>query len=158
MSAPLSPPSGGDRGDAEPRVRAALAACLADDPDTYRNAYLEAVSTLCAGVRLFMPVMADEAGEIGAVKLTNEQGSTALLAFTGIDSLTAWDSRARPVPGLLPDLAATVTEVQAGALLIDAAGPAPLVLGPDVLGPIEHGGKLVKFADGWGWVRREDLS
>ena len=157
VSAPLSP-TGGDRGDADPRVRAALAACLTDDPDTYRNAYLEAISTLCAGVRLFMPVMTDEVGEIGAVKLTNGQGSTALLAFTGIDSLTAWDSRARPVPGPLPDLAATVTEVQADALLIDVAGPAPLVLGPDVLGPIEHGGKLVKFADGWGWVRREDPS
>ena len=93
VSAPLSP-TGGDRGDADPRVRAALAACLTDDPDTYRNAYLEAISTLCAGVRLFMPVMTDEVGEIGAVKLTNGQGSTALLAFTGIDSLTAWDSRA----------------------------------------------------------------
>ncbi|MDO4413244.1 SseB family protein [Cutibacterium sp.] len=140
-------------GEADPRVRAALAACLTDDPDTYRNAFLEAVSTLCAGARLFMPVMADDDGQIGAVKLTNDQGSTALLAFSGIDSLTAWDSRARPVPGSLPDVAATVSEVQADVLLIDVAGPAPLVLGPDVLGPLGQGGKLVKFEESWGWVR-----
>ena len=81
-------------GDADPRARAVLATCLTDDPEVYRQSYLEAVSTLCAGVRLFMPVMADEEGEIGAVKLTNKLGNTALLAFTGIDSLTAWDSRA----------------------------------------------------------------
>ncbi len=109
-------------GDADPRARAVLATCLTDDPEVYRQSYLEAVSTLCAGVRLFMPVMADEEGEIGAVKLTNKLGNTALLAFTGIDSLTAWDSRARPVPGRLPDLAATVTEVAADALLIACGG------------------------------------
>lgn len=73
-------------GDADPRARAVLATCLTDDPEVYRQSYLEAVSTLCAGVRLFMPVMADEEGEIGAVKLTNKLGNTALLAFTGIDS------------------------------------------------------------------------
>ena len=59
MSVPLSP-TGGDMGDADPRARAVLATCLTDDPEVYRQSYLEAVSTLCAGVRLFMPVMADE--------------------------------------------------------------------------------------------------
>ena len=145
-------------GDADPRVRAALAACFTDDPDAYRRSYLAAVSTLCAGARLFMPVMTDAEGEIGAVKLTNEQGSTALLAFTGIDSLTAWDSRARPVPGRLPELAATVTEVGADALLLDVAGPAPLVIGSDVLKPIEGGRRLVKLDDGWGWACSGDLA
>jgi len=105
-----------------------------------------------------MPVMTDAEGEIGAVKLTNEQGSTALLAFTGIDSLTAWDSRARPVPGRLPELAATVTEVGADALLLDVAGPAPLVIGSDVLKPIEGGRRLVKLDDGWGWACSRDLA
>ncbi|MSS46415.1 SseB family protein [Cutibacterium sp. WCA-380-WT-3A] len=138
-------------GDADPQVRGALAACLTDD--AYRTSYLEAVSTLCAGARLFMPVLADEDGDMGAVKLTNEHGSTALLAFTGIDSLMAWDSRARPVPGSLSDLAATVTEVGADALLIDVAGPAPFVIGADVLTPIEKGARLVKLDDGWGWMR-----
>lgn len=50
-------------GDADPRARAVLATCLTDDPEVYRQSYLEAVSTLCAGVRLFMPVMADEEGK-----------------------------------------------------------------------------------------------
>ena len=145
-------------GDADPRARAVLATCLTDDPEVYRQSYLEAVSTLCAGVRLFMPVMADEEGEIGAVKLTNKLGNTALLAFTGINSLTAWDSRARPVPGRLPELAATVTEVGADALLLDVAGPAPLVIGSDVLKPIEGGRRLVKLDDGWGWACSRDLA
>ena len=126
VSAPLSPPSGGDRGDAEPRVRAALAACLADDPDTYRNAYLEAVSTLCAGARLFMPVMADEAGEIGAVKLTNEQGSTALLAFTGIGSTRPGARCPRP------DRARRKTREVRGRLGLGAQGGPLLTQGPGV--------------------------
>lgn len=44
-----------------------------------------------------------------------------------------------------------MTEVAADALLIDVAGPAPLVIGTDVLKPIEDGGRLVKLDDGWGW-------
>ena len=145
-------------GDADPQVRAALASCLTDDAAAYRTSYLEAISILCADARLFMPVMANKEGELGAVKLTNEHGNTALLAFTGIDSLTAWDSRARPVPGPPPDLAATVAEVGAEALLIDVAGPAPFVIGADVLKPIEDGAHLVKLNDGWGWMHSVGVS
>ena len=89
-----------------------------------------------------MPVMADEEGEIGAVKLTNKLGNTALLASTGIDSLTAWDSRARPVPGRLPDLAATVTEVAFAGLAsgdLARAGHLETLLRPGVALHLGHG-------------------
>lgn len=149
-------PSGGDLGEPDEGVRKAMAAA------TDRRGYLDAVVALC-GCRLFMPMMApgsrtSDGGtgvqESGAVLLTNAQGSTALLAFTGADSMVAWDSRARPVPGTLDDLAATVGEVGAEALLVDVAGPVPLVLGPDLLAPLSQGGRLVRLRDrGYGWLK-----
>lgn len=33
----------------------------------------------------------------------------------------------------------------------------PLVIGTDVLKPIEDGGRLVKLDDGWGWARSGGL-
>lgn len=151
-------PSAGDLGEPDERVREAMAAA------TDRQGYLDAVAALC-GCRLFMPVMApgsrtSDGGtgvqESGAVLLTNEQGSTALLAFTGADSMVAWDSRARPVPGTLDDLAATVEEAGAEALLVDVAGPVPLVIGPDLLSPLAQGRRLVRLRDGgYGWLKVE---
>lgn len=144
----LDPDAHADLGAPDPVVRAAMAATRdADDP---REAYLDAVVALCTA-RFFMPVMG-EGRELGAVKLTNAQGRTALLAFTGIDSLTAWDARARPVPGHLDDLAATVTEAGADVLLLDVAGPTPVVLGPELLGPLEEGRRLVRTGDGFAWL------
>lgn len=151
----LLPPSG-DLGEPDEGVRAAIAGA------TTREGYLDAVVAMCAS-RLIMPVMAPGSSvageptgvhESGAVLLTNRAGSTALLAFTGGDSMRDWDARARPVPGTLDDLAATVQEAGAQALLIDVAGPAPLVIGPDLVGPLSQGRRLVRLPDGgYGWLQ-----
>lgn len=146
---------GGDLGGADPRVRAAVAAA------TTRTGYLDAVVVLCSS-RLLMPVMspgtpapqgATAVTELGAAVLTNEAGESALLCFTGLDSLQAWDARARPVPGTLDDLAATVPQAGATSLLIDVAGPVPMVIGPDLTAPLSQGRRLVRLEGGYGWLQ-----
>lgn len=76
-----------------------------------------------------------------------------LLAFTGLDALIAWEPRARPVPATLDDLAATVLETGASALLIDPAGPVPFVIGDDLVAQLSQGRRLVELDDGgFGWA------
>ena len=75
-------------------------------------------------------------------------GERALLAFTGLDALRAWDATARLVPCTLDDLAATVAEAGAVALLLDIAGPVPFTLEGEVLAALSSGQRLVEFDDG----------
>ncbi len=148
----------GDRGDADPVVREALAA-VGEEATTYLNA----VEALCAA-RLFVPVVAtgddssdgpdpDRHAELAAVSVQADDGRRALLAFTGIDSLQAWEARARPVPGTLDDVCATVVEAEASALLVDVAGPVPFVIESDLVAELAQGKRLVRLEDGgYGWL------
>lgn len=142
----------GDHGDPDPQVRGALAD--ASTPD----AYARAVAALC-GARLLMPVVArgkenpGDPAELAAVMLTAQSGKTALLAFTGLDSLSAWDAGARPVPCTLDEAAATAVETGSTALLVDVAGPARLVIEEDLLAELAAGRRLVELEDGgFGWL------
>lgn len=147
----------GDTGDPDPAVRAALAGVR--DADTY----LRAVAALCTS-RLLLPILADgdDSGdgpdparhaEMAAVSLRGADGRLALLAFTGLDAVTAWSREARPVPGTLDDVAATVAEAGSDVLVIDVAGPAPLEIGPDLLEQLALGRRLVELAPGdFGWL------
>lgn len=147
----------GDRGEADPSVRAALAGVR--DADSY----LRAVAALCTG-RLLLPILAegedagtgpdpDRHAEMAAVSLRGADGRTALLAFTGLDAAQAWDPRARPVPGTLDEVAATVAEAGSDVLVVDVAGPAPLEIGPDLLDHLAAGERLVEVSAGdFGWL------
>lgn len=149
----------GDRGDPDPAVRQAIAASGADLP----SSYLRAVAVLC-GSRLLMPVVAsgddssdgpdpDRHAELAAVSIEAADGRRALLAFTGIDALVAWEPRARPVPATLDDLAATAVETGASALLLDSAGPVPFVIGDDLVAQLSQGRRLVELEEGgFGWA------
>ncbi len=149
----------GDRGDPDPAVRDAIEHAQDDLP----TSYLRAVALLC-GSRLLMPVVAsgDDSGdgpdpdrhaELAAVSVEAADGRRALLAFTGLDALIAWEPRARPVPATLDDLAATVLETGASALLIDPAGPVPFVIGDDLVAQLSQGRRLVELDDGgFGWA------
>jgi len=151
-----------DHGEPDPQVRAALMAAQQDD-----DAYLDAVVALCTA-RLLLPIVAsgDEAGdgpdpdrhaEMAAVLVENPAGERALLAFTGVDALQAWNPTARPVPCTLDDLAATVVETGAAVLLLDGAGPTPFVLGGDLIDALGRGQRLVRLPDGgFGWMYRTD--
>lgn len=148
----------GDRGDADPVVRVAIAAS-----DGSTSAYLDAVAALCTA-RLLVPVVAtgdassdgpdpDRHAELAAVSVQAEDGRRALLAFTGVDSMQAWEPRARPVPGTLDDVCATVEEADAQALLVDVAGPVPFVIESDLVSELAQGRRLVRLDDGgYGWL------
>ncbi len=147
----------GDTGRPDPAVRAALAGVR--DADTY----LRAVAALCTG-RLLLPIVAggdddaqapdpDRRAETAAVSLRGADGRLALLAFSGLDAVTAWHPRARPVPGTLDDVAATVAEAGSDVLVIDVAGPYPLEIGPDLLEHLAAGRRLVELSPGdFGWL------
>ncbi len=147
----------GDDGAPDPLVRAALVRSGED-----AVAYLRAVVALCTS-RLLMPIVAsgdgtgepdpDRHAEMAAVTLADPTG-TYLLAFTGYDSLRAWQADARPVPCLLDELAGTAEPAGATMLLIDVAGPAPMVVGDDVVAMLADGNSLVELDDGgFGWAR-----
>jgi SseB protein N-terminal domain len=149
----------GDRGDADPTVRAFIAQAASDLP----TSYLRAVASLC-GTRLLLPIVAsgddsmdgpdpDRHADLAAVSIAAADGRKALLAFTGMDALVAWEPRARPVPATLDDIAATVLETGDVALLVDSAGPVPLVIGDDLITQLAQGRRLVELDDGgFGWA------
>lgn len=123
-----APQFAGDDGLASPSVRHLLAA--GPDPLVVARALRE--------VRLLASVVAvlDEADEAGGdkdshmavVSMLNERGEKGLLAFTGTDSLAAWDPQARPVPSLGRDVARAALDDGSAAVVVDVAGPASVVV------------------------------
>jgi hypothetical protein len=153
----------GDAGLASPATRRALAAAVAPQSSVD---YLRAVAALC-GDRVLVPVVAtatrlgqstaglatDKEAEMSVVLLQSGDGRRAMLAFTGLDSMQAWDAGARPVPVTL-DLAAQSAQADgAAALLVDFAGPHPLVIEGEVLAELAQGHRLVEVGEGqFGWA------
>src|SRR5689334_11655387 len=97
-----------DHGDTDPRVTEALAAYQAGKGSE------QAALTALAGARLLIPVVAvlaggpadqgdgavagDKNSEMVLPTLIGNDGRPAVLAFTGVESLTRWRRNARPVP------------------------------------------------------------
>jgi len=160
----LSPsPFPGDEGKATVATRRALAAATTDLAPT---AYLRAIAALCED-RLLVPVVAtatrrgktvgglstDKEAEMAMVLLQASDGRRAGLAFTGMDALRAWQPEARPVPVTLDRAAQTIRSEGLTALLIDVAGPHPLVIDGEVLDALSAGRRLVETSpDQFGWM------
>lgn len=149
----------GDTGEADPITRRAIAE-VRD-----HTGYIRALVALCTS-RLLMPIVAtgDETmhrdpqrqAELAAVTLRNGTDA-ALLAFTGLDSMQAWQVGARPVLCHLDELAATVEPAGANQLLIDVAGPVPFVLAGEALSLIAQGFRAVEFEGGeFAWAKYGD--
>jgi hypothetical protein len=148
----------GDRGDPDPEVRALLAVAGRGKDD-----YLRAIAALCTA-RFLLPIVAvgDEGGdgpdpdrhaEMQALLLTTADGSTGLPVFTGLDALTAWKPEARPVPCRLDEVAATARQAGAVAVLVDVAGPSPLVIEDGLVAELAAARRLVELDSGaWGWL------
>jgi hypothetical protein len=121
-----------DRGAADPRVAAALAAYLAG------QASEQAALSALAAARLLVPVVAtladgseptggDKNSEMALPTLIGRDGRPALLAFTSLDALARWRQGARPVPAEAGRVwRAAVAE--GCAVVIDVAGPVPLAV------------------------------
>lgn len=156
-------PFPGDDGAASAPTRDRLAEAAARPEPA---AYLRAVAALCTD-RLLVPVVAtatrlgettgglasDKEAEMAVVMLRSADGRHAMLVFTGLDALQAWDPSARPVPVTLDRAAETARAEGAVAVLVDMAGPATLVIEAEVLAALAAGHRLVETAGGeFGWA------
>lgn len=123
-----------DEGLADPALRAALGA---DD------------ATLMAAVataRFLVPIVAepvtlDDSGplvvdtrvDMAMVTLVAPDGQRALPAFTGLDSLAAWDPDARPSPVTAERMAQAAIAERCDVIVLDVAAPSPRVLRPSMV-------------------------
>ncbi len=143
----------------------ALAAALVGH-ETGVASYPEVLAALATS-RLLVPVVAmlgevevgddglarDKSSDMAAVLLTGADGRLALLAFTDLAALAAWDPQARPVPVAAHLAAATAVQEGADALVVDVAGPRTFVLGGDDLARVAGQWRPVRLEDGgWGWL------
>lgn len=113
-----------DDGSADQRLRTELADPAATAIQLARrlrsSRLLASVVAIAGGV--------DEGGgdkdsHMAVVSMLNEHGERGLLAFTGTDSLSAWNADARPVPAWGRDIARSARDDGAHAVVIDVAGP-----------------------------------
>ena len=128
--------------------------------------YAEALAAL-QGSRLLVPVVAmlgeveydgqgrahDKTSDMATVLMQGDDGRLALLAFTGLEALHAWNREARPVPVQAQLAARSAIQDDAAAIVVDIAGPVTLVVeGDDLLG-LAQGWTLVQVAGRSGWIR-----
>ncbi|MFL6090339.1 MAG: SseB family protein [Aeromicrobium sp.] len=105
-----------DDGLIDPR----LAAALGDDA---------AVLAVFGEVRVFVPIVAilgeqatdgsDKSADMAAVFMTGADGRRALLTFSSVAALEAWNPLARPVPVWGREAAQAAVDEGASALLLD---------------------------------------
>lgn len=154
-----------DRGEADPRVRRALAEHVAG------RASSGAVLATLQDARLLVPVVAvlgevehdaqglahDKSSDMAAVLVQAADGSTGLLAFTSTETMARWDPGARPVPVTAATAATAAVQDGAEALLVDLAGPAPYVVDGEDLTRLAAGWRLVGVGeDTAGLARRRN--
>jgi hypothetical protein len=152
----------GDEGAADPEVTAALESYAAD-PGRLHAATLAVLQHS----RLLVPVVAvlgeaevdatglrrDKTSDMAAVLMRGRDGRTALLAFTGTESLRRWNPEARPVPVPAAQAAQAAVQDQASALLVDVAGPVMFVVEEEDLRALADGQALVEVNGRYAWVR-----
>ena len=162
----------GDDGAADPALTAALAAYEGDPAGRHA-----ATLAVLQRHRLLVPVVAmlgevehdeqpdgsrlarDKTSDMATVLMRGRDGRTALLAFTGTDSLRRWNPESRPVPTDVPRAAAAAVQDGAEAMLVDVAGPVMFVVETDDLRALADGQVLVELTgpqgavSGYGWAR-----
>jgi hypothetical protein len=150
-----------DEGSVVPGVAAALAAY-----DGGEATYAETLAVL-QQTRLLVPVVAvadelefderglahDKSSDMATVLLTGRDGRMALLAFTGLEQLRAWDPQARPVPVDAARAARAAAQDGAEALVIDVGGPTRFVIEGDDLPAVAAGWTLARVGERTAWIR-----
>jgi len=121
-----------DRGAADPRVAAALAAYQAGQGSE------QAALGALAAARFLVPVVAtlaahsgpaggDKDSEMALPTLIGRDGRPALVAFTSLDALARWRPDARPVPAGA-DRVWRAAVAEGCAVVIDVGGPVPIAV------------------------------
>ena len=150
----------GDRGEPGARLSAALAA-YADGTGTQ----VDALAAL-QGSRLLVPVVAvlgetevdqhglthDKSSDMATVLIKGADGRLALLAFSGMPALQAWDPQARPVPVTARTAAQAALQDNAAAIVVDVAGPAAYVVEGQDLEGLARGWTLARVGGRSAWV------
>lgn len=145
-----------DDGAVHPHVREAL--------DDFAHSHrLGGVLEAFGHSRMIVPVVAlppehdaagqgaDAKGDMAAVLVTGADGRTALLAFSGLETLRAWNHDARPVPVTVTDAARAARSEGAAAIVVDLAGPTRVVIEGDDLQHLADGQLLVRTGHGFAW-------
>lgn len=115
--------------------------------------------------RIFTPVVAvllddpevaavegDKNSEMAAVLMTGADGRKALLAFTSVAAMTAWNPESRPVSVLGQDAAQAAIADGASAMLLDLGSPTFQVIETDDLQHLAAGHQLVQTPVGTAWI------
>lgn len=114
-----------DRGEADLRLTAALARNDATE-------IIEALGNARVLVALAKSTVEDDpldkTSSMSVVCLTAADGRIGLLAFTSVESMTIWNSQARPVPIVGRDAAIAALDEFASAMIIDLVGPSSFTL------------------------------
>jgi len=130
-----------DRGDADPDLAQALERFASGEGTR------EDVHRVLASARLLVPVVAmldeaemgdhgqvrDKHSSMATVSMIGAGGRRALLAFTSVDSLKAWNADARPVPAIGADVCRAARDQGDDAVLLDVAGPVRIAITDDAL-------------------------
>jgi hypothetical protein len=125
--------------------------------------YADALTVL-ARSRLLVPVVAvlgevdergaDKTADMATVLLTGADGRQALLAFTSLETMAAWNADARPVAVPAADAAKAALQDRAAALLVDVAGPVTFVVEGEDLYGLGAGWALARVPGGaTAWIR-----
>jgi hypothetical protein len=87
----------------------------------------------------------EKSSHMSVVSMVSADGRRGLLAFTGLDSLQAWDRDARPVPVSGAAAAEAALDDGCEAIVVDVAGPKrQVVVEADLLDPLEHARSLAE--------------
>jgi SseB protein N-terminal domain len=153
----------GDDGSAMPEVTAVLAAYDADPDSGHRPAL-----AVLQDSRLLVPVVAtlgevehderglahDKSSDMAAVLITGRDGRTALLSFTSLATLHAWNPDARPVAVSARQAARAALQDGADALVVDLAGPVLFAVEGQDLRDLADGLELRQVDGRWAWTGR----
>jgi protein involved in temperature-dependent protein secretion len=150
----------GDHGEPGAALVAALAAYAGGT-----GSHVEALAAVRAS-RLLVPVVAvpgeveidarglahDKTSDMATVLLQGADGRMALLAFSGLPALHAWDPTARPVPVTARTAAQAALQDGAAAIVVDVAGPASFVVEGEDLEGVARGWTLARVGGRSAWV------
>lgn len=120
-----------------------------------------AVLAVLGDVRVFVPIVAtlggaarggDKDADMAAVLMTGADGRQALLTFSSVATVQAWDPAARPVPVWGRDAARAALAEGAAAMLLDLGAPTFTVVETVDVHHLAERHRLVRTDAGPAWL------